>query len=113
MTATDSSKTRNRCTIYREHPAFFPSSEMQDRVALNVHVKTDGSHSALGLLVQLFQLLLLVEVRALNTLGASAKFSAQSELNGFFGFFRPAVADENGRNLFFFSESCGMHCVIK
>ena len=23
MTATDSSKAKNRCTIYREHPAFF------------------------------------------------------------------------------------------
>jgi len=48
--------------------------------------------------------LLLVEVRALITLGASAKFSVQSELNDFFGFFRLAIANVNGHNLFFFSE---------
>ena len=75
-----------------------------NRIALNVHVKTDGSHSALALLIQLFQPLLLVEVRALITLGASTKFRVQSELNDFFGFFRLAIANENGHNLFFFSE---------
>ena len=30
MTAIDSSKAKNRCPIYRERPAFFPSSEMED-----------------------------------------------------------------------------------
>ena len=34
----------------------------------------------------------------------SAKFSAYSELNDFFGFLRFAVADENGHDLFFFFE---------
>ena len=81
------------------------STVIFDRLAQNVHVKTNGSHSALGLLVQLFQPLLLVEVRALITLGASAKFSVQSELNDFFGFFRLAVANETGHNLFFFPKA--------
>jgi len=67
-------------------------------------VKTDGLHSALGLLVQLFHPLLLVEVKALITLGASATFSVQSELNDFFGFSRLAIAKENRHSLFFFSE---------
>ena len=37
-------------------------------------------------------------------LSFSAKFSAQSELNEFFSFFHPAVADENRHVISFFSE---------
>ena len=40
-----------------------------------------------------------------SSLLLSAKFSAQSELDDFFGFLRFAVADENGHNLFFFSKA--------
>ena len=34
----------------------------------------------------------------------STKFSAQSELNDFFGFFRLVIADENEHDPFFFCE---------
>ena len=40
-----------------------------------------------------------------STVLLSAKVSAQSELGDVFGFFRLAVADENGHDLFFFPKA--------
>ena len=56
--------------------------------------------------------------RSKSPLLLSAKFSAQSELNEFFDFFRLAVADKNGHDPSIFAkafkkQSCGMYCVIK
>ena len=56
--------------------------------------------------------------RSMSSLLLSAKFSAQSELNDFFGFFRLAVPVEKPtRPLLFFrrhlNQSCGMYCVRK
>ena len=56
--------------------------------------------------------------RSKSLLLLSAKFSAQSELNDFFDFFRLAVADKNGHDPSIFAkifkkQSCGMYCVIK
>ena len=42
--------------------------------------------------------------RSKSPLLLSARFSAQSELNEFFDFFRLAVADKNGHNPSFFCE---------
>ena len=54
--------------------------------------------------------------RSMSPLLLSATFSAQSELNDVFGFFRLAVAGEKPTRprLFFrrhLNQSCGMHCV--
>ena len=55
--------------------------------------------------------------RSKSPLLLSARFSAQSEHNDFFDFFRLAVADKNGHNLSFLRRhlnlSGGMYCVIK
>ena len=44
-------------------------------------------------------------VRSKSPLLLSARFSAQSELNDFFDFFRLAVADKNGHNPSFFAKA--------
>ena len=69
---------------------------------VNGHVESRVAFGA-WLLVQLLQSLILVEVRALYLL--STKFSAQSELNDFFNFFRLAVADKNGHDPSIFAKA--------
>ena len=55
--------------------------------------------------------------RTKSPLLLSARFSAQSELNNFFDFFRLAVADKNGRDPSIFPKAfeaiLRMYCVIK
>jgi len=85
--ATDSSKAKNRCTIYREGPAFFRRRKwkitFERRTAFVLALKhPNGTKSAFPKF--------------------STSFSAQSELNDFLAFFRLAVPDENGHDLFFF-----------
>ena len=70
------------------------------------HVETDGSHSALGCSFNSFSHCSVVEVRALYY--SPLMFSAQSELNDFFDFFRLAVADKNGHDPSIFAKAFDM-----
>ena len=72
---------------------------------VNSYVETDGSHSALGWVLAARSTRSFVSGpsvinpgRSKSPLLLSAKFSAQSELNDFFDFFRLAVADKNGHD---------------
>ena len=123
MTATDSSKAKNRCMIYREGPAFFRRRKCKitfvRRTAFILALKhPNGTKSA-------FTSYTLHKLNASLTKAKGHRF-AHHLLQSFAGYDSVAMdvlpwlvqKDENRHDLFFFfrrhlNKSCGMYCLIK